>query len=222
MKTWLTFAVLAVVLFGCSSATPQPTDLPIPPTDTVAPPATVAPTVIPATPDVSEDWPVYANEVFGYSFKYPSECFFGPMPADCKQSPPEERAPECLCFLDAENPLEVYLQAFVGDPDEELRLAPFHVVHYDSWAFNPPVGVDLIAWLNDQWSYMSEYIPAEPNAIIDEIPVVWVSVPESPMTPSSDEIYFIRNDQLVRITMLQMDQNRELYEQILSTFQFID
>ena len=144
------------------------------------------------------------------------------MPANCKQSPPEERAPECLCFLDAEDPWEVYLQAFVGDPDEGLSLLPFRVMHYDSWAFNPPVGVDLISWLNDQWSHVAEYIPDEPNAIIDEVPVVWVSVPGSPMAPSSDEIYFIRNDLLVRITMLDMDQNRELYEQILSTFQFID
>ncbi len=69
---------------------------------------------------------------------------------------------------------------------------------------------------------MAEYIPAEPNATIDEVPVVWVSVPGSPMAPTSDEIYFIRNDLLVRITMLDMDQNRELYEQILSTFQFTD
>jgi hypothetical protein len=224
MKTWIPFIALAIALFACSSTTPQPTDVPILPTDTVAVAATVAPTSIPSTPDVTEDWPVYENKVLGYSFKYPSSCLFGPMPANCKQSPPEERAPECLCFLDAENPDEVHMQAFLGDPDEGLRGVPFSVVHYDSWAFHPPAGVDVISWLNDQWSYLSEYIPSEPNAIIDEVRAVWVSVPGSPMAPSSDEIYVIWNDLLISIRMLDMDadMHREFYEQILSTFQFID
>ena len=132
MKTWMLFTALGVVLAACSTSTPSPTDIPILSTDTVAPPATIAPTSIPPTPDVTEDWPVYENEAFGYSFKYPSECFFGPMPADCKQSPPEERAPECLCFLDAEDPWEVYLQAFVGDPDEGIKLStlPRHALRF--------------------------------------------------------------------------------------------
>ena len=29
-------------------------------------------------------------EKYGYSFKYPPDCFYGPMPGDCKQKPPEE------------------------------------------------------------------------------------------------------------------------------------
>jgi hypothetical protein len=224
MRNWIPLAALAAALSACSTTTPPPTDVPILPTDTVAVAATVAPTSIPSTPDVTEDWPVYENKVLGYSFKYPSSCFFGPMPADCKQSPPEERAPECLCFLDAENPEEVFMQAFLGDPDEGLSGAMYQVEHYDSAAFHPPVGVDVISWLNDQWSHNSEYIPSEPNVIIDGVPVVWVSVPGSPMAPSSDEIYVIWNDLLISIRMLDMDAdvNREFYEQILSTFQFID
>lgn len=186
--------------------------------------ATIARTSIPSTPDVTEDWPVYENDVLGYSFKYPSECFFGPMPANCKQSPPEERAPECLCFLDAENPNEVFMQAFLPDPDQGLRLASYHVVHYDSAAFNPPAGMDLIPLLNDQFSYPPGSIPSEPNFIIDDVPAAWVSIAGGRGATSSDEIYFIWNDQLVKILMLDMeaDQLRELYEQILSTFQFLD
>ena len=146
------------------------------------------------------------------------------MPGNCKQSPPEERAPECLCFLDAENPNEVFMQAFLGDPDEGLRLATYQVVHYDSAAFDPPVGVDLIPWLNDQFSYPPGSIPSEPNFIIDDVPAAWVSIAGGRGATSSDEVYFIWNDKLVKILMLDMeaDQLRELYEQILSTFEFID
>ncbi|MCK5318894.1 MAG: hypothetical protein KAJ55_13350, partial [Anaerolineales bacterium] len=59
------------------------------------------------TSDATEGWKTYSNDEHGYSFAYPSDCYFGPMPADCKQKPPEERRQECLCFLNGENPDEV-------------------------------------------------------------------------------------------------------------------
>ena len=95
---------LALILASCSQTATQPVDTQISPTDTPELTPTDIPTSIPSTPDATADWPVYENAVLGYSFKYPSGCFFGPMPADCKGNPPEERPPECLCFLDSENP----------------------------------------------------------------------------------------------------------------------
>lgn len=224
MKTSIFFISLAILIASCSATTTQPMDTPIPPTDIVAATATAAPTSIPSTPDITADWPVYDNATLGYSFKYPSGCFFGPMPANCKDNPPEERPPECLCFLNAENPREVFMQAFLADEDEGFRMASYHVVHYDSEAFNPPAGVDLISWLNENFTYPPESMPTEPNFVVDDVPAAWVSIAGGRGATSSDEIYFIWNDKLIKILMLDMESNqlRELYEQILSTFQFID
>jgi hypothetical protein len=42
----------------------------------------------------------------------------------------------------------------------------------------------------------------------------------SPMASAFEEIYFIRNDVLLRISMLDVnnEDNKELYEQVLATF----
>ena len=223
MKTWIPFAALAAALFACSTTTPPPTDIPILPTDTVAPAATIAPTSIPSTPDVTEGWPVYENASLGYSFKYPSECFFGPMPANCKQSPPEERAPECLCFLDAENPNEVFIQAFLGDPAEGLMVS-FYVMHHDTEAFNPPEGEDWISWINTNWSYLSDEMPDEVNMTFGGLPAVRIYTPGGGGGSSADNIFVVKDGKLILISMINvvLEEQREFYEQILSTFQFID
>ena len=58
----------------------------------------------------TENWNMYENEKHGYSFRYPTDCFHGPMPSDCKQKPPEERRPGCLCFLKGEDPDRVSME----------------------------------------------------------------------------------------------------------------
>jgi hypothetical protein len=45
------------------------------------------------------------------------------MPANCKGNPPEERPPECLCFLDTENPNEVFMQALIAGEGEGFLMA---------------------------------------------------------------------------------------------------
>ena len=174
-----------------------------------------------STSNITSDWNLYQNEELDYSFKYPSDCTFGPMPANCKQSPPEERPPECLCFLNTENPNEVFMQAYLGQVEDGLTLATYSVAHYDSPAFNPPEGVDLISWLNSEFSYAGE-IPAEPNMTISGIPAARVYNPGSQQSPSLEEIYILRDGILIRISMLDIDfeDNRDFYENILSTFQF--
>ncbi|HEY44627.1 MAG TPA: hypothetical protein G4O11_11660 [Anaerolineae bacterium] len=174
-----------------------------------------------ATTDQPQGWIRYDNEKYGYNLHYPPDCTFGALPAGCKEKPPEERPQECLCFINGENPDDAFLQAFLGEGDQ-LTLAGFTVSHYDTPVFNPPPGTDLIGWIKDNFSEMFEDIPDETNMEIGGIPAVSIYSPPSPMAPSYEEIYFIKNDILFRINMLDVDNddNRELYDFVLQSFSF--
>jgi hypothetical protein len=167
----------------------------------------------------TDNWNTYKNEKYGYSFMYPTDCFYGAMPSDCKEKPPEERRAECLCFLDGENPDNVFMQAFLGDGDQ-LSLAGFTVYHLDSSVFNPAQGTELISWIKENFSEMFEDIPDEPNMEISGIPAISIFYPQSPMASSFEDIYYLQNDILFRINMFDVDNenNKELYDKILSTY----
>ena len=69
--------ILTILLFGCGTTTELAPD--------------------------SDEWKTFTNEQFGYSFEVPAFCYEGPLPGDCKQSPPEERPEECLCRVSVQN-----------------------------------------------------------------------------------------------------------------------
>jgi len=172
-----------------------------------------------ASGNPTADWITYTNDKYGYSFMYPTDCYYGRMPSDCKEKPPEERRAECLCFLDGENPDNVFLQAFLGEGDQ-LTLAGFTVSHHDSGVFNPPPDTDLASWIKNNYSEMFEDIPEQPNMDIGGVPAVRLYSPQSPMAPSYEDIWFFQKDILLQIKILDVDNqsNRALYDQILSTF----
>lgn len=169
------------------------------------------------------EWKSYKSEKYGYSFKYPQDCFYGPLPGYCKQKPPEERSQECLCYLNGENPDSVSLGTFTG-PKDNLNGASFvvfHSVFVDS--YRPPAGTNLIQWLKEKFPGQ-ENIPDEANTEVDGIPAARVHTPRSPQAYSQEDIYFIKGDKLFKIGMLDVDNenNRALYDQILSTFRVLE
>ena len=218
------FCILPVLLIAaCSSAEPQPTTTQVPPKDTVAPPTT---TLLPPTPDVTADWPEYVNAELGYAFKYPAECSLGPLAPACGEIPPEERSAECLCSLEPRRSSSedvVLVQSLLGNAEEGFTLATFQVLHYDTPEFNPPEGEELSSWLTSQHHVHPEDMPDEPNMVIDGLPAVRV-YNDDVRQEFSEVIYVIRNGRLINIRMIYVDveEHRELYENILSTLRFID
>lgn len=172
--------------------------------------------------DATADWEVYENHALGYSIRYPVGCTFGPMPGNCKGYPPEDRPPECLCFLDSANPNEVFMQAFLEKPDGELTLASLAIMQFHPDAHNPQEGTDLASYLEDQFPELPGEIPSEPNVEVGGVSAVRVYTPGSPQAPSYEEIYFIRDGKLFVIRLIDVDsqENRELYDKMLSTMQF--
>jgi hypothetical protein len=171
-------------------------------------------------PKTDPKWKEYRNEEIGYSYKYPASWIFGPLPGECKQNPPEEMPQECLCFLNAEDPDNVFLQTFRDDEDTKLTLASFKIAHYASPAFSPPPHAELVPWIKTNFSEIYINIPKTPNLTLDGKPAVAIKMPSTASTSSYEDIFFVRDNKLFLVTMLNPTNkgNQTLYDQILSTF----
>lgn len=221
MKKNIVGIMVMLILTACATTDTPPTPIEVLAADTMAP-STMTP--LPPTSDPAADWQEYVNTELGYSFRYPAECSFGPMGAECKKDPPEERPLECLCFLDAEDPLSVLMQSLFSMQGEEFTMLTFTVSQYDTPAFNPPESEEWIPWFKDNWSYLSEDIPDESNMTLGGWPAVRIYSPGSPQANSAENIFVLKNGKLIQIMMIDVDvpELRERYETILSTFEFYD
>ncbi len=65
-------------------------------------------------------------------------------------------------------------------------------------------------------------MPVEPNQIIDGLPAASIYTPGSQQAFASENIFVIKDGKLIQIYMIDVDveEHRELYENILTTFQF--
>ena len=78
------------------------------------------------------------------------------------QSAPQERPPECLCFLNAEDPNQVALQILTVEGDN-ITMGMLEISYHDTPAYNPPAGADMTEWVKRHWLEMHANIPDEPN-----------------------------------------------------------
>ena len=188
--------ILTILLVGCGTATELDSD--------------------------SDEWKTFTNEQFGYSFEVPEFCYEGPLPGDCKQSPPEERPEECLCHVDGTDPEFVGFQKFTIT-SEETSLATIWIMSPDTPAYSPAEGTDLVSFIRQEWSEMNlEGLPDEPNIDLDGLPAISMSIAESQGGAAAQEIFFIKENKLFKITLIDnlVESNMNLYEHFLESFAF--
>ncbi|MES0362247.1 MAG: hypothetical protein ABUK20_15105 [Anaerolineales bacterium] len=170
----------------------------------------------------SDEWKTFTNEQFGYSFEVPAFCYEGPLPGDCKQSPPEERSEECLCHVDGTDPEFVSFQKFTIT-SEETSLATIWIMSPDTRAYSPDEGTDLVSFIQQEWSNMGlGELPDEPNLDLDGLHAVSLLIPQSQGGAAAQEVFFINENRLFRITMVDnlVESNEEIYEHFLESFAF--
>jgi len=114
------------------------------------------------------------------------------------------------------------MQSFDEGTGGELTMASFSIDQLDTPAWHPPAGSELIPWLEANFTFPPDYLPSETNMEVDGVEAVRIYSPSSQQAPSSEEIYFIHDGKLFAIRLLDvdLDVNRQLYDNIIRTFQF--
>lgn len=172
--------------------------------------------------EVSDEWKTFTNQQYGYSFEVPAFCYEGRLPGECKQSPPEERSEECLCHIDGTNPNSVMFQKFTIT-SEEVTLATLSIMSPDTPKFSPAEGTDLVSFIQQEFGERySEEIPGETNLELGGFPALRISISGSPGVAAYQEIFFIKENKLFKINMIDIEaeSNMNIYEQILASFAF--
>jgi hypothetical protein len=153
----------------------------------------------PTTPEPidTSDWKTYRNKKLGFEVKCPREYWISPISYG-----------ECVVIQ--------------GDISEK-GWPQIEICHPNTPPFNPPPGTDLVEWLRKNFQQYDK-IPEKPNTEIDGIPAVKIYYHGRPQAYNSYEIFLIKSNKLFKISLLDIDskESRELYDQILSTFKFLE
>lgn len=201
-----TLFLLAVLALGLGGGYLLVSQLPVNQASQSPSPQKESPTPT-SSPDQTASWKTYVNNKYHYSFKYPPDYKVGP----CTKKP-------CSPFLLEEKGEDRVLI----EGDISNKGWPYiDITHLDTPFYNPPPETDLITWLK-QKSPNKELVPAKNNFILDSIPAVKVHVPGSSQAYSMDEIYFFKDQKLLKITMLDVDSipAKEFYGAFLLTLRF--
>ena len=129
-----------------------------------------------------------------------------------------------MCFVDGTNPDSVTFQN-ITITNEGFPMASISITSPDTPAYSPAEGADLVSFIQQEWSEMDlGEIPAEPNLDLDCLPAVSLLIPQSGGGAAAQEVFFIKENRLFRITMIDnlVESNMELYEHFLESFAFSD
>ncbi len=153
---------------------------------------TTAPTA--AAEDEYVGWQTYTSAKFGYTLKHPRDVTM--MGADLDES-----------------------VQFVGPVANNEHWPWFSVDHFDSNFYHPPAGTDVHQWIADS---SVSYDEMGPKVQVAGLPTVHLIYQGGPGIYASDDYYFIRGDQLFRITILHAGgkQDWDLYDKFLQSFTF--
>jgi hypothetical protein len=140
-----------------------------------------------------EDWKPYTSAEFGYALWYPGECT---VMGDLNES------------VTFSGPL-------VGNDYWPILT----VSHYDSDFYHPPAGVDLVLWITD---HVLSYDAIDIEIEIAGLPAVHLRHEGGQGGRGSDDYYFIRGEQLFKITILDAGEleDWELYDKFLQGITF--
>jgi len=161
--------------------------------------------------NTTKDWKKYTNEKYGYSFLYPPDYRFGP----CQERP-------CGKFVydkiskDTEKDY-----VLIEDTTSKEGWPKISITHYDTSFYNPPKGVNVLDWVRE--NVPPEYkIPKDINLKIGGTPAVKVIVPKTPDSSSSWFVYFIKDEKLFQIEMVNPESKgaQDFYNLFLSSLKF--
>lgn len=160
----------------------------------------------------TDNWKVYHNQKYGYSFRYPQGYA---LTNQCKNA---------NCVSEEEGGDSVFLSGehILGDwPIINIR-------HFQNQPYNPPAGANLMEWIKKEFPWTAKCFPDTANIYFTRedghlFGGFNIYLPASPQAHSRREIYYQYKDKLFQIEMLDVDspQARQFYNIWLSTFSVI-
>ncbi|MCG2686145.1 hypothetical protein L6258_02130, partial [Candidatus Parcubacteria bacterium] len=146
-------------------------------------------------------WEIYTDAGFGLAFMYPVNC-------------------GVVDSSDTSVEIE-------GKLDEEGNHWPvFRVEYHDSELYHPPEGADLRSWLGENDPVLSRELGSEFMRFGDPVTIAGFLADHvifrSYQAVDQDLYYFVRGDQLYRITLFHVGRREDwdLYNKFLSSFTF--
>ncbi|MDQ1284324.1 MAG: hypothetical protein QG620_672 [Patescibacteria group bacterium] len=160
----------------------------------------------------TENWKVYRNKKYGYSFRYPQDF---KLTNNCKNT---------SCVSEEQGGDSVMLSGDLSESSWPL----IEIRHFDTPAYNPPAQTGTGEWIKEKFFWDKDCLPMFDNIYFSGKDGKLFSgndiyFPASPQAYSRREVYYIWDKKIFQIVMLDVStpQARQFYNIWLSRFQVI-